>query len=231
MHSSIIDAVSVRLWLVATTLIVGGIFFVGGEVSAADNQPIERKIDDELIMGRVKLVGVIADSSSTTAGIAVIKDSQTGKSYAIKVGDSLPGVAHILLSDVQRDVLTFSTPEKKYLVRPTINIESDSKETELASESESEASGTEQSDGPGLFEKWAAGVAERGPELISLEALKTLDQKYKNLGKDEARRKAMNSLNDAIPPAVEELNIIDSTVNESPVNESTVVEEDLDDVD
>lgn len=221
MYSGIIDSVPFRLWLMATTLIVGGTFLVGGEAFAADNQPIERKMDDELIMGRVKLVGVIADSSSTTAGIAVIKDAQTGKSYAIKVGDSLPGVTHIVLSDVQRDVLTFSTPEKKYLVRPTINLESDAKETELASESESEASGAEQLDGPGLFEKWAAGVAERGPELISLEALKTLDQKYKNLGKDEARRKAMNSLNDVTPPVVEELND----------NESTVVEEELNDID
>ena len=182
----------------ATFILNSCLIFVIDSAYSADNQPIERKMDDEIIMGRVKLVGVIADSSSSKAGIAVIKDAQTGKSYAIKVGDSLPGVGHIILSEVQRDVLTFSSPEKKYLIRPTINIETEASKTEVASQTESEETTTAETDGPGLFEKWAAGVAERGSELISLEALKTLDKKYKNLGKDEQRRKAMNSVNEAV---------------------------------
>jgi hypothetical protein len=126
-------------------------------------------------MSRVQLVGVIAGGSSETSGIAVIKDSHSGRSYAVKTGDALPGVGHIVLTKVQREVAVFKANNQEYLVRVTIGSSPGSAKpasSVVASESGSEEGLTPDGKGPGLFEKWAAGAIERGADLISLDKIK-----------------------------------------------------------
>lgn len=170
--------------------------FGSGVSLAADNQPIERGIDDSKVMSRVQLVGVIADGSGTNKGIAVIKDTETGRSYAIRTGDSLPGVSHIVLTNVQRDGLEFKSTDQKYVVRPFINTDSTAKDSELAAQNPANADQTtDQNDGPGLFEKWAVGATEGDAGGISPEALKTLQKKFESLGKDESNKERMRADN------------------------------------
>jgi hypothetical protein len=170
---------------------------LGSGVSlGADNQPIERGIDDNKVMSRVQLVGVIADGSGTNKGIAVIKDTETGRSYAIKTGDSLPGVSHIVLTNVQRDGLEFKSTGQKYVVRPFINTDSTTKASELAAQNPADADQTtDQHDGPGLFEKWAVGATAGDAGGISPEALKTLQKKFESLGKEESNKDRMRADN------------------------------------
>lgn len=163
---------------------------------AADNQPIDRVIDDSKVMSRVQLVGVIADGSGNNKGIAVIKDVETGRSYAIRTGDSLPGVSHIVLTNVQRDGLEFKSTDQKYVVRPFINTDSTAKASELAVQNPASADHpADQQDGPGLFEKWAGGGTEGDAGGISPEALKSLQKKFESLGKDESSKERMRADN------------------------------------
>jgi hypothetical protein len=157
-------------------------------VFAADEAPITKTYDDSFIMSRVQLVGVIAGGSSENSGIAVIKDLQSGRSYAVKTGDSLPGVSHIVLTKVQREVAVFKANEQEYSVR--INIGSSPgamppSGSLLAGEGSQEVEQLPENKGPGLFEKWAAGAIERGADLISLD-------KIKNKKPDTARPAAIS---------------------------------------
>lgn len=174
------------------------LFLVSGMAYAADNQPVERVIDDGKVMSRVQLVGVIADGSAKNAGIAVIKDSETGRSYAIKTGDSLPGVNHIVLTNVQRDGLEFKSSDQKFVIRPFINTDSSPTVDAVAAKSSFETGqSSEPQEGPGLFEKWASGAADHDTDQISLEAIKVLKQKYDNLNKEDAAKERMRAENDS----------------------------------
>lgn len=144
-------------------------------VFGADEAPITKIYDDSYIMSRVQLVGVIAGGRSETAGIAVIKDIHSGRSYAVKTGDVLPGVGHIVLTKVQREVAVFKANDREYFVRVSIGSAPDSLAPPTAtvvSEGGSESEQTADGKGPGLFEKWAAGAIERGADLISLDKIK-----------------------------------------------------------
>lgn len=180
----------------ARSALVAAMCLASGLSLAADNQPIERVIDDSKVMNRVQLVGVIADGSGNNKGIAVIKDTETGRSYAIKTGDSLPGVSHIVLTNVQRDGLEFKSYDQKYVVRPYINTDSTANAAELAAQNPANAEQpADQQEGPGLFEKWAVGATEGDAGSISSEALKTLQKKFESLGKDESRQERMRTAN------------------------------------
>jgi len=168
-----------------------------GMAYAADTQPVERVIDDSKVMSRVQLVGVIADGSAKNAGIAVIKDTETGRSYAIRTGDSLPGVDHIVLTSVQRDGLEFKSADQKFVVRPFINTDS-SQPSDAVAEKKPEEAGQQgdQQEGPGLFEKWASGGADQDVDQISLEAIKVLKKKYDSLNQEDAAKDAMRATNE-----------------------------------
>jgi len=183
---------------------------------AADNQPIEKKYDDRQIMDRVQLVGVIADSSASQAGIAVIKDAHTGKTYAIKAGDNLPGVGHIFLNRVQRQAAVFHADGKEYLVRlgfqaadESSSSKNETDESKDSSPSNSPESGNSEASGPGLFEKWANGVTEKNAALIPSEAIKNLEQKV-----ERGPREALDNA-----PTLQNSKEIDDT-------ENMVIEED-----
>ncbi len=117
-----------------------------------DPRPIERKIENSDIMARVQLIGVIAGGATKTSGIAVIKDSVTGRTYAIKTGDSLPGVPHIKLTSVRRGEAVFNGANKEYLVRLT-----NSAVVEETNDSADISGDTNQDMGPGLLNRWYEG--------------------------------------------------------------------------
>ena len=135
---------------ILTGLMFTSIFFVvSSESFGVDPKPIERKIDNSDIMARVQLIGVIAGGATKTSGIAVIKDSVTGRTYAIKTGDSLPGVAHIKLTSVRRGEVVFNSSGKQYLVR-LVNSSVVSGANDHAN-----TSGDSGKDiGTGLFDQW-----------------------------------------------------------------------------
>lgn len=144
-------------------------------VFGADEAPVTKTYDDSYIMSRVQLVGVIAGGSSDTSGIAVIKDIHSGRSYAVKTGDALPGVGHIVLTKVQREVAVFKSNEQEYFVRVSIGsspASTTASSTAVASDNVDESDKVSENKGPGLFEKWAAGAIERGADLISLDKIK-----------------------------------------------------------
>ena len=200
--------------------LVALVCFGSGVSLGADNQPIERGIDDNKVMSRVQLVGVIADGSGTNKGIAVIKDTETGRSYAIKTGDSLPGVRHIVLTNVQRDGLEFKSTDQKYVIRPFINTDPTAKASELAVQNPADADQpADQNDGPGLFEKWAVGATEGDAGGISPEALKTLQKKFESLGKDESNKERMRADNSRAETEKVTLDSEDSVIFEEDVSE------------
>jgi hypothetical protein len=144
-------------------------------VFGADDAPVTKTYDDSYIMGRVQLVGVIAGGSSDTSGIAVIKDIHSGRSYAVKTGDALPGVSHIVLTKVQREVAVFKSNDQEYSVRVSIGsspASATASSATVASDNADDPGKVSENKGPGLFEKWAAGAIERGADLISLEKIK-----------------------------------------------------------
>lgn len=165
--------------------------------SEEENSPtVEAVSEDGKIMNRVQLVGVIADGSTPNAGIAVIKDSVTGRSYALRTGESLPGVAHIVLTDVKRDSLEFTAIDQKYVVRPFINLDSKDESQSLAQKTDSaeDREGESADQGPGLFETMTTGqISDREPNSISLEAIKELQKKYESLTKDSSERAPMRA--------------------------------------
>lgn len=166
-------------------------------LSEEENSPtVEAVSEDGKIMNRVQLVGVIADGSIPNAGIAVIKDSVTGRSYALRTGESLPGVAHIVLTDVKRDSLEFTAIDQKYVVRPFINTDSKDESQSLAQKTEEteDRVGESADQGPGLFEMMTNGqISDREPNSISLEAIKELQKKYENLTKESSERAPMRA--------------------------------------
>lgn len=144
-------------------------------VFGADEAPVTKTYDDSFIMSRVQLVGVIAGGSSDTSGIAVIKDIHSGRSYAVKTGDTLPGVGHIVLTKVQREVAVFKSHDQEYFVRVSIGsspASTTASSATAASDNVDESDKVSENKGPGLFEKWAAGAIERGADLISLDKIK-----------------------------------------------------------
>jgi hypothetical protein len=141
-------------------ILFAGVLASTGVVFAAEKEPIGRKIDNAQVMERVQLVGVIAGSSAKS-GIAVIKDAQTGKTYAIKTGDILPGVPGIKLQSVQRELAVFNAEGKEFHVRLALGGYAQEAEDE---EDLSADLGT--SHGPGLFEKWYGSKIGIGPDLV-----------------------------------------------------------------
>lgn len=115
----------------------------------ADNDPIGKKIDNAKIMERVALIGVIAGGSSKS-GVAVIRDTRTGRTYAIKTGDNLPGVGHIRLSGVKRELAVFDVDGKDFEVRLTVGGYAQNADDE----EDLDADMVAEPEGPGLFEKW-----------------------------------------------------------------------------
>ena len=132
-------------------------------ILAADNQPVGRKIDNSQIMERVQLVGVIAGGSVKQPGIAVIKDAHSGKSYAIKTGDNLPGVSHITLKSVQRELAVFVADGKEFHVRLAVGgyAQDAEDEADLASD-------LDKTSGPGLFETWYGSKLGSGTDQESM---------------------------------------------------------------
>ncbi len=184
----------------------------------ADEAPIRKIYDDSYVMSRVQLVGVIAGGRSETSGIALIKDIHSGRSYAVKTGDTLPGVDHIVLTKVQREVAVFKANDQEYFVRVNIGSSPGSvgpSGSNVASEASSEQDQTPDAKGPGLFEKWAAGAIERGTDLISLDKIKnkkpTLTSPVTLTGATEGA----------------DVRLVD---DRDPAEENVIVEDDTDDV-
>jgi hypothetical protein len=187
-------------------------------VFGADEAPVSKTYDDSYIMSRVQLVGVIAGGSSDISGIAVIKDIHSGRSYAVKTGDALPGVSHIVLTKVQREVAVFKANDQEYYVRVSIGSSPGSATTSratVASENVDESDKVSENKGPGLFEKWAAGAVERGADLISLG-------KVKNKKSDLTRP---SSITGAIEGA--DVRLAD---DQDQAEENVVIEDDGDDI-
>ena len=162
-----------RSWLSVTLLSLYMAQF--SPVFAADEAPVTKAYDDSYIMSRVQLVGVIAGGSSETSGIAVIKDIHSGRSYAVKTGDALPGVGHIVLTKVQREVAVFKANDQEYFVRVSIGsspASAGASSATVVSEKLDDSDKVSENKGPGLFETWAAGAIERGSDLISLDKIK-----------------------------------------------------------
>ena len=126
----------------------------------ADKEPVGRKIDNAQVMDRVQLVGVIAGDAAKN-GIAVIRDAQTGKTYAIKTGDGLPGVGHIKLQSVKRELAVFMAEGKEFHVRLAVGGYSQQAEDE-----QDLAADLNKSTGPGLFEKWYGNQLGEGAGLV-----------------------------------------------------------------
>jgi hypothetical protein len=140
-------------------VLIGAIAGLSTRIFAVDSKPIERKIENSDIMARVQLVGVIAGGATKTSGIAVIKDSVTGRTYAIKTGDSLPGVAHIKLTSVRRGEVVFNSADKEYLVR-LINSAAVNTTNDRAATSEDSSADA----GAGLFDHWNEYKSPTGSE-------------------------------------------------------------------
>jgi hypothetical protein len=158
-----------RLFLALITPII---FTVMSPITCfgAESSIISESADDSRIIQRVQLVGVIADTSAANAGIAVIKDTVTGRSYAIRTGESLPGVSHIVMTHVQREGVEFTANNKKYTVRPILNGTSGNEGVNVAAketQTKSENVETNEED-VGLFEKWASESSEFTSEALSL---------------------------------------------------------------
>jgi type II secretory pathway component PulC len=134
-------------------------------VVAAEREPIGRKIDNAQVMERVQLVGVIAGSNATS-GIAVIKDSQTGRTYAIKTGDVLPGVPNIKLQRVQRELAIFNGDGKEYPIRLALGGYAQD-----AEDDEDLNADLGKSNGPGLFEKWYGSKVGVGPDRVERNSI------------------------------------------------------------
>ena len=197
-------------------LIVSAVLFLSPSLClAADNPPVTGIIDDGKVMSRVQLVGVIADGTAKNAGIAVIKDSETGRSYALRTGDSLPGVNHIILTNVKREGLEFSSSDQKYLVRPFINVDSSQEGEAIADKTSSNDEKTEKNlDGPGLFEKWASGQSETDSGGISLDAIKALQKKFESLDKEDAARAALRTDTRGVSTSTDAVDSADGVIYE-----------------
>lgn len=142
----------------------------------ADVDPVGKKIDNAQVMNRVALVGVIAGGSAAS-GVAVIKDSQTGRTYAIKTGDNLPGVGHIKLRSVKRELAVFDVEGKEYQVRLSVGgYAQDAEDDE-----DLDADIAQEHEGPGLFEKWHS------------VGLVTEDRDGKEIGKRASENEAPSS--------------------------------------
>lgn len=138
-----------------------------------DPRPIERKIENSDIMARVQLIGVIAGGATKTSGIAVIKDSVTGRTYAIKTGDSLPGVPHIKLTSVRRGEAVFNGANKEYLVRLT-----NSAVVQDTNESADVSGDTNKDVGPGLLNRWYEGRVAPEKESTKESTNQSTNQSY-----------------------------------------------------
>ena len=150
-----------RLNILARLYMSGALMIASTLGYAADTQPIGRKLDNAKIMERVQLVGVIAGGSGKISGIAVIKDIQTGRTYAIKTGDNLPGVQHIKLDRVQRELAVFMAEGKEFHVRLAMGGY-----TQEADDDEDITADLNKADGPGLFEIWSGDKAGEGDEIV-----------------------------------------------------------------
>lgn len=136
-------------------LVIGSLASTYQTSFGAELDPVGKRIDNAQVMNRVALVGVIAGGSATS-GVAVIKDNQTGRTYAIKTGDNLPGVGHIKLQGVQRELAIFDVAGKEYQVRLSVGGYAQ----EAEDDEDLDADIASEYDGPGLFEKWhGVGVA------------------------------------------------------------------------
>jgi hypothetical protein len=140
--------------------LISAVVMPAGVMLAAEKEPIGRKIDNAQVMERVQLVGVIAGSSAKS-GIAVIKDAQTGKTYAIKTGDILPGVPNIKLQSVQRELAVFNADGKEFHVRLALGGYA-----QEAEDDEDLSADLGKASGPGLFEKWYGSNLGVGPDLV-----------------------------------------------------------------
>lgn len=175
-------------------MMIGTIASTATMMIAADTDPIGKKIDNTQIMDRVALIGVIAGGSPTT-GVAVIKDTQTGRTYAIKTGDNLPGVGHIKLSTVQRELAVFDADGKQFQVRLSVGGYAQDAEDD----DDLEADMVAEHEGPGLFEKWhGTGVAEMDLDQIheGTDTVATRGQRRNdnaNDGVDRAQTSEVNS--------------------------------------
>jgi hypothetical protein len=118
---------------------------------AAELDPVGKKIDNSQVMERVALIGVIAGGSAAS-GVAVIKDTQTGRTYAIKAGDNLPGVRHIKLRNIKRELAVFDVEGKEYQVR--LSVGGHAQEADDEADVDLDVDIAQEDDGPGLFEKW-----------------------------------------------------------------------------
>ena len=138
-----------RYSILASLALVSTIILLPADGYSADPRPIDRTMENSDIMARVQLVGVIAGGATKNSGIAVIKDSNTGRTYAIKSGDSLPGVPQITLISVRRGEAVFNGANKEYLVRTTnISAVQDSKDNADISDETAKDVGT------GLLSHW-----------------------------------------------------------------------------
>ena len=164
-----------------------------GVIEAAEKEPIGHKIDNAQVIERVQLVGVIAGAKAKS-GIAVIKDALTGKTYAIKTGDILPGVPHIKLQSVQRELAVFNADGKEFKIRLAM-----SGFAQEADDDEDLSADLGKSNGPGLFEKWYGSKIGVGPDLVDGQndsSLKLPPTKFEEVNSASSTANGKNALND-----------------------------------
>jgi hypothetical protein len=157
---------------ITRTLMASSIVWFSTMAFAADLLPIERKLENADIMKRVQLIGVIAGGATKTAGVAVIKDSVTGRTYAIKTGDSLPGVANIKLQSVLREAAIFVAAGKEYPVRLSIGGSHQKEESDAE-----QSADLGKDSGPGLLGRWYEGRLSPVSEDDSRKTQETINVK------------------------------------------------------
>lgn len=141
-------------------------------VLATDQNGVANGIRATVVDERFSLVGVIAEGDGLGKGIAVIRDNQQGKTHTLKIGESIPGQASLVLTKVLRQIVILRGPTSN------ISVGFNATETGNRDDSKDKNSGRvavlsgddEDDDGDapqgssGLFEKW---YQNRGPAVLN----------------------------------------------------------------
>jgi hypothetical protein len=85
---------------------VGVLLLPAKVLLGADTEPVQKSL--HTLEDRYSLVGVIAEGSAKSKGIAVVKDRDSGKTYTLRVGDVVPDSPGLKLERVSRSLAIIS---------------------------------------------------------------------------------------------------------------------------
>lgn len=87
-------------------------FFAAFSLSAFGNATVSMAVDQTSLSERMSVVGVIAESTEGTAkpgdGVAVLSDTRSHKTFAVHVGDDVPGYGKITVKSIRRNAVIVS---------------------------------------------------------------------------------------------------------------------------